>query len=108
MEINEAEAVVGLINVGLLTGHMCVDGQVRIVSDDDGGCSGCTAWVSELGEVLLNNLLIPDLVNDVLSVADETKGCHDEKKLEMNGGKSEPVKHEHKNEVEQSVVMQGE
>ena len=45
-----------------------------------GGCSGRTlSWVSMFGEVLLNQLLVPDLVDDVLSVADETEGCHDDK-----------------------------
>ena len=28
-------------------------------------------------EVLLNKLLVPDLIDEVLTVVDETEGCHD-------------------------------
>ena len=33
--------------------------------------------VPVFGKVLLNNLLVFDVVNEVLTVAEETEGCHD-------------------------------
>ena len=51
-----------------------------VSSLDNGGCDGRTAWVTVLGDIFFDELLISDFVNNVLPVADKSEGCHDEER----------------------------
>ena len=73
MHVNKTEPVVQLVDVGLLAGRLGVDGQLRVIGDDDRGQNGSG---SRGGGFLpfVDDMLVSDLVENILNVAK-----HDEK-----------------------------
>ena len=65
MEVNEANSIIWLVNVGLFMRGLDVD---REVSVDDGRSGGGATWVAILGNVLFDELLGPEVVVGALSI----------------------------------------
>ena len=70
MHVDEAESVIGLVDVRLLLRGLGVDREVSVVGDDDGRSGGGATWVAILGNVLLDGLLSPEVVDDALPIAE--------------------------------------
>ena len=96
MNIDEGEAVVGLIDVGLLPGlgDLGIDGEVGVLSNDDGGRgSGSGGRRGTLP--FFDELFLPDVVEKIFHVTERDGG---------EGEVSEQAEHENGNEGEQNGV----
>ena len=70
MHVDKADSMIGLVDVRLFMRGLGVDGEVSVVSDDDGRGGGGTTRVAVLGNVFLDELLGSDVVDDALSITE--------------------------------------
>ena len=81
VEVDQGEAVIGLIQrhfAGFI-GDIIFKGELSVILDiDDGELGRMLSRVPVFCEVLLNQLLVFDVVDEVLSMIEETKGRHND------------------------------
>ena len=81
VEVDQGKSVVGLIqrNFAGFIGDVAFKVEPGVILDIDDGELGCMpSRVPVLCEVFLNKLLVFDVVDDVLSMGEETKVCHND------------------------------
>ena len=86
MHINEGDTVVRLIDGSLLMDVLRMDGEVGVVRDDDrwGGSGYSGARGNTIpGDVVFNKDLLVDLVDTVLSKAEQSERGHDDVEVEL-------------------------
>ena len=81
VEVDQGKAVVGLVQrhfAGLIR-DVALKVELGVIPDIDGGELGCMpSRVPVLCEVFLHKQLVLEVVDDILSMGEETKGCHND------------------------------